>query len=522
MAWQEQIKKLPDNPGCYVFKDSQDHTLYVGKAKNLKKRVTSYARTSGLDAKTFELTKHIKSIEYFVTGNETEALLLEANLIRERQPKYNLDLKGGRRYAYILLTNEPYPRLLTARNTSLKGEYYGPFVSGALRNSLLHTLRKTFFIRTCNKLPRKPCLRYHIGLCKAPCAQLQSIKEYSHNVERVREFLQGKNKEVATELKNRMKLLSEREEYEHAREVRDQLRALEYLQEQQLVERDTAIHEDVMSYVQAGDEVYVLVFNVRNGVLGEQELITIPYSDDFFDEFLRRYYEEQGSSIPKLVLVPHIVGQDTQDYLSHKAGRAIEFRVPQKGSRKELLELVNKNLHATTSAASIAATQFQEFLGLPTPVRTIECFDISHLQGTNVVGSMVRFVDGNPSKKEYRRFKIRTVEGSDDVRSLKEIVRRRYKRLIEEGKTLPDLIVIDGGPSQLSFAQQALEEVGATETPIISLAKKNEEVFVPGGRLPRRFDKKLEMMKVLIAARDEAHRFGLKYHQLLRSKQALE
>jgi len=510
------LSSVPAKPGCYVYKDKKGTIIYIGKAKILKKRVAQYFQRTH-DEKTQQLVKSIHSSEYFVTRTESQALLLEANLIKKHQPKYNIDLKGGKRYAYILLTKEKYPRLLTARDQRQQGYYYGPFVRAHLRHALLHTLRKAFFVRTCRTLPKKPCLRYHIGLCKAPCVQKQSSSEYQHNIQQVKDFLEGKNKKLIKDLRKHMKVLAKDQNFEAAKENRDQIQALEYLQQRQLVEREENVYEDAINYIKHDNQVHILVFNVRNGVLGDRQEFELEYSEGFFDEFLRRYYEDQGEYIPKVILIPEKVEDSTAAYLSRLAGRKIEIRVPQKGARKDLLTLVAKNIEAITQGPNIASQELHNNLQLARTPRVIECFDISHLQGSSMAGSMVQFVNGKPHKNQYRRFKIRTLDQIDDFRAIKEVVYRRYKHLFEQDLPLPDLVVIDGGAEQLKFALQALEEVGV-EIPIIGLAKKFEEIYLPGKRVPLRFSKKLEMMKLLIAARDEAHRFGLKYHHLLRSK----
>lgn len=512
------LASIPHMPGCYLYKDKDGQIIYIGKAKDLKKRVASYFAKNHEDEKTRQLAERIASVELFITTSEHEALLLEANLIKKHKPKYNLELKGGRRYAYILLTDEPYPRLLTARDTSQKGAYYGPFTNGYARQTLLQALQKTFRIRTCRTLPKKPCLRYHLGLCKAPCAGHQSKEDYNHNIGQAAAYLKGGTKTLLKTLEKEMHVHAQAQEYEQAREKRDQIAALQALQERQDVEAANEQDMDAINYVASGENIDLFVFSVRNGLLGDKDEYALEKTDDFLEEFIKRYYEDKGRAMPTTILVPQDIDQDIAGYLSEKAGRNITITSPQRGSKKHLLELVRKNIEAIRGAPSKAAEQLQETLSLPSPPKTIETFDISHLSGTGTVASMVQFLDGKPNKAGYRRFKIKTVDQVDDFRSMQEVVGRRYRRLLEEHKPLPDLVVIDGGAQQLAFALKVLDEAGA-DIPIIGLAKKEEEIYLPDEKTPLRIDKRTEMMKLLIATRDEAHRFAINYQRLLRSKQ---
>lgn len=512
------LKDIPQKPGCYLYKNKDKKIIYIGKAKNLRKRVTSYFQKEHSDLKTRLLVKHIVSVDFFMTKTEVEALLLESNLIKKHKPKYNIELKDSKRYAYILVTSEKYPRILTARDKKRKGQYFGPFTSGYHRHVLIETLQKTFFIRTCRKLPKRACLRYHINLCKAPCEDLQSIEEYNQNVTMAVSYLKGKSSSVITKLEKQMKAHAKKMEYENAKLCKDKIEALSYLHERQIVETTETNYEDAINYVIKENEVYVLVFSVRNGILQDRHEFTLEYKEDFLEEFVKRYYEDSGKFIPKKILLPHALNDlSIASYLSEVAEKKVEIVVPQKGAKKELVTLVRKNLEEIRKAPVLAATQLKEKLNLESAPLVIECFDISHLSGTDTVASMVQFVNGKPNKAGYRRFKIQSVDGVDDFRSMHEVVLRRYKRLKKEGKEFPDLIVIDGGSQQLEFALRALDELGVI-IPIIGLAKQFEEIYVPGKPQPLLFDKKLDMMKLLIFARDEAHRFGLKYQRLLRSK----
>ncbi len=516
------ISKLSTKPGCYLYKDILGEIIYIGKAKNLKKRVSSYFSKDHVDIKTTVLVQNIKEVDTIITPNEMEALLLESQLIKKHKPRYNIDLKYGIRYAWIVLTNEKFPRLLTVRKHGMDGEYFGPFVKGYGRKQLIDILQKKFFIRTCRTLPKKSCLRYHINICKAPCIKEQSHEEYMVQVEQVRKYLQGKNKELVSELQKEMNKFSAEQKYELAQQRRDQITALETVQERIVVENTRDNEEDVINYkkiILKGREVIrFLVFSFRRGVLVEKEEYDVAQEDNVLDEFIKRYYEV--AIIPKTIIIPHaIYDKEIIPYLENICEHKVELVVPQRGLKKDMLNLATTNLEAGLSEAENLAHEFMETLELEKPVRTIECFDISHLSGTNMVGSMSYFKDGKPLKSMYRKFNIKTVVGIDDFRAMKEVVGRRYKRLLEENKEFPDLIVIDGGAIQLDFAKQALDELGLN-IPIIGLAKKFEEIYFPETKEPNRYNKKSAMMKAIIWARDETHRFGITFHRKKRSKAA--
>lgn len=526
-----QINKLPNKPGCYIYKDKNKKVIYIGKAKNIRKRVRNYF-SKDLDIKTTQLVKNICFVDFIITPNEEEALLLEANLIRKQKPKYNIDLKYGVRYAWILLTKEEYPRILTARDKKRDGEYFGPFVSGTLRKNLIEQLQKQFFIRTCRVLPKKTCLRYHMGLCKAPCVGKQSKEDYQEEVEKVRKYLSGKNNELIKELSLEMQTNSQNKKYEKAQRLKEQIESLENLQKQILVDRDRTGEEDVINYIkdvrqidslnksQEETNIKLMVFSFRRGVLQDKQTFKITEKEDWFDEFLKRYYDL--ATPPQTIIVPKKTkDENIEKFLSIKANYKVNIIIPKKGLKKKLLELVHENLIAEQTENQRLAYELQELLKTPYPINTIECFDISHHSGTSMVGSMVHFKKGKPLKSKYRKFKIQTVEGIDDFRAMYEIVYRRYKRLRDTRSEFPDIIIVDGGELQLKFAKRAIDELGLNIA-IVGLAKKFEEIYFPNKKKPIRYDKKLKAMKTIILARDEAHRFGIKYHRLLKSKKTLE
>ena len=514
------MSRIPSKPGCYIFTDKQDRIIYIGKAKNLKKRVTSYFSKQHKELKTKQLVEHIHNCEVIITPNEVEALLLESSLIRQHKPKYNIDLKYGVRYAWIVLTNEQFPRLITARNRGLDGEYFGPFVSGQLRRVLIDTLQKKFFIRTCHTFPKKACLRYHINLCKAPCIKAQNKEEYIQNIELVRAYLQGKNKELIKNLEKEMKSHSKKEQFEVAKLIKEQIDALRFLQERILIENTRLEEQDVIQYLierkKNKDYVKLMIFSFRHGVLHDKEEFTIAHEEEFLESFLKRYYEVAPA--PQEIIIPQeLSDKNIEAYLGKLANYKVKIVVPQRGMKKELLELVAQNLVAKQTEAEQLAKELQTNLQLYYPIRTIECFDISHHSGTSMVGAMVHFKDGKPLKSKYRKFKIQTVEGVDDFRAIKEVVYRRYKRLIESKQELPQLILIDGGEIQVEFAGKALQELGIY-IPYVGLAKREEEIYFPNKKIAQQFSKKSLMMRTLIQARDEAHRFGITYHRLLKKK----
>jgi len=510
------LTALPDDPGCYLFSDESGVIIYIGKAKNLRKRVTSYFQKTDHDPKTRNLIARIASVSMMVTNTETEALLLENNLIKKHQPNYNIDLKDAKRFAYIELTKEPFPRIGFARRTStVEATYFGPFVSAAERDALIRVIKRVFRLRSCRKLPRRACLRYHMKSCSAPCIGVISEEDYHVQVERATALLKGKGRELLASLRSEMAGYSASQDYERALLLRNQIGAIEHLAERQHVERPKETDQDVIAYTVADDTVFLMVFSVEKGLLSGKQEYSFDYREDFFEEFLVQYYADRPP--PAELILPHDVDEALSGYLAEKKGKNVQVTVPKIGEKKKLLELVVKNIEQAFLKNELKVRDLQANLDLPDPPEVIECFDISHLSGTSMVGSMVQFRGGVPDKKNYRRFRIKTIEGIDDVASIAEIVKRRYYRLLEEHTDLPDLIIVDGGKSQLSAARDVLEGLDL-EIPVIAIAKRNEEIYVPGEMLPRRLDPKGKAQRYIQEIRDEAHRFAIAYHKLLRSK----
>lgn len=508
--------KLPTKPGCYLYKNEKDEIIYIGKAKDLKKRVASYFQKRDHDEKTLALINNISDFDYIVTENEVEALLLENTLIKEHKPKYNIDLKDSKKYASIEITDEKFPRLLIARTKHGRGEFFGPFVSGQKRDYIINFLKKTFKLRTCKRLPKKACMRYHINLCDAPCTGNISKDDYDKKIRDIKYVLKGKTKELIEELNKEMKTSSEKLEFEKAIELRNQINALKSLSEKQNMERDRKYNEDIIHYTVYENQVFLLLFNVYKGTLTNKEDFIFDYKKDFLEEFLVQYYSE--NKIPKEIIVPEKIDSSIVDFLNHKKGRKVILTVPEKGEKKNLLLLAKKNLELSFFGDITKVEELQKKLKLNDLPSVIECFDISHLSGTSAVGSMVQFRNGKPDKNNYRRFKIISEEGfQDDFVAMMEVVLRRYTRLVKEKAQMPDLIIIDGGKGQLNCALSVLETL-SLRIPSISIAKKFEEIYLPGRKTPLRLDKKEKALKFIQEIRDEAHRFAIGYNRLLRKK----
>lgn len=512
------IKKIPKDSGCYLFKDKNDNVIYVGKAKNLKKRISNYNRNYDSGIKTKYLIKNVSSIDFVITDNEIEAFILENTLIKKYQPKYNINLKDSKNYAYIKLTDENYPRILISRTKKGKGKFYGPFVSAKERDYILYFLRRTFKIRTCNRIPKKACLRYHINLCSAPCIKNISLEEYNGSIDKIKMVLSGKSKDLIKRMNNKMQNCIEELKYEQALKIRNELSALKKINERQNMQRQIKHNEDIISFKIKNNRVYLLLFHIYNGTLTDKNEFIFDYNDDFLEEFIIQYYSE--NIIPKEIIISKKLSDSIEFFLKTKKGSNVIVNTPLKGEKKQLLNLVNKNINETFFKGLDKTRSLKIKLNLLKIPNTIECFDISHLSGTSIVGSMVQFVEGKPSKKNYRRFRIKTVNKIDDFAAIAEIVRRRYSRLINEKVKLPDLIIIDGGRGQLNSALNELKKLNL-DIPIISIAKKFEEIYTTNKLIPIKLDKKDTSLKYIQQIRDEAHRFAINYNKLLRTKELI-
>jgi excinuclease ABC subunit C len=509
---------LPNEPGCYLFKDKNDIVIYVGKAKNLKKRVKQYSKSSDLDVKTKSMTGYIKSVDFVATDNEVEALILENTLIKKYQPKYNIRMKDAKSHSYILLTDEKFPRVLIARSKNTKGKYFGPFVSATERDYIIQFIKKTFLIRSCKKLPKKECLRYHIKLCEAPCIGLISEKDYNNKIENVKLILTGHTDKLIKKLKTDMKTFSDKNNFENAIRTRNQIIAIDHLNERQNMQREKKFNEDIINYEIKDDKVYLMLFNIYKGTLNNKSDYVFNYNTDFLEEFIVQYYSD--NPVPKELIVPIKISDSMRAFLENLKGSKVKIIKPEKGEKKQLLNLVLKNIEITFFSDIDKVNTLKTRLSLQENPNVIECFDISHLSGTSTAGSMVQFRSGRPDKNNYRRFKIRSIKGIDDTAAIAEVVRRRYSRLKKEDTELPDLIIIDGGRGQLNFALQELEKLNL-KIPIISIAKQFEEIYLPGRFLPLKISKKDKALHFIQEIRDEAHRFAIKYNRLLRKKELI-
>ncbi|MFH1916156.1 MAG: excinuclease ABC subunit UvrC [Nanoarchaeota archaeon] len=509
------LKKLPSQPGCYLFKDSSERIIYVGKAKDLKKRVSSYFKKKDHDPKTLALMSHISDVDFIMTPTEVDALILENNLIKRHLPKYNIDLRDAKRFAYIHLTDEAFPLLEIARKMDLSGQYFGPFTSAEKRDEIILALNKAFHLRTCKHLPKgRMCDRHHFA-CKGPCILGTSEEAYNKRVYEAIGVLKGRTHEIIQLLTTEMQLRSKNQEFEIAMKMRDQIDALTILNLKQTMQRNKKYDEDILNYIVHEGQVNLLLFNIYKGTLAEKHTYSFDYHEGFFEEFIVQYYSD--NPVPKELILPIEIEAGLKEFLEKKREGKVILTLPKQGEKKQLLSLVKKNIELTFQKEALILTAVKESLRLEKIPHTIECFDISHLSGTSVVGSMVAFKDGKADKSNYRRFRIKTVTGIDDFASIKEIVQRRYARLKQEGKSYPDLIIIDGGLGQLHSAQEALNIVGA-DIPIISIAKRLEEIYLPGLSSPLRLDPKGKALLFIRQVRDEAHRFAIAYNRLLRKK----
>ncbi|MBU0536154.1 MAG: excinuclease ABC subunit UvrC [Nanoarchaeota archaeon] len=520
----DQSKNLPNDPGCYLFRDKSKNIIYIGKAKNLKKRVGSYFSGKTLDPKTSVLVTQIADIDFIATENEIEALILENNLIKKHLPKYNINLKDGKRYAYLEVTGEEFPRILIARSSECStpgGKLFGPFVSGTERNEIMEFLVRSLGIRTCRRLPRKACLRYPIGLCLAPCILPDVKDEYLSSISYAKDILSGKSKEALVRLKKDMSELSKKKDYESALKKRDVIIGIRRINEAQNMERNKAYDENAISYMVRDDKIYLLLFRIKKGILESKEEFIFSHdnaisNEEILEDFIIQYYSE--NPIPKEILIHSVISPSVGKFLSEKKGRPVKIVSPIKGDKKHLIDLAKKNLELVFFAQEKKLTELKEVLNLETIPDIIECFDISHISGTSMVGSMVRFRRGIEDKANYRRFKIRSVKGIDDTSAIAEVVRRRYSRLRDSGAKMPDLIIIDGGIGQLNSALSELEKLGL-KIPIISIAKQFEDVYTPKSNVPLNIDKRSSALNLIQRARDEAHRFAISYNRLLRKKE---
>ncbi len=594
---QQKLDTIPTNPGVYLMKDEHAEIIYVGKAINLRNRVRSYFHAPGeYDHKTSRLVERIRDIEFIVTESELEALVLECNLIKKFKPHFNIRLKDDKRYPYIKVTwQEPFPKVFLTRRMDNDGaRYFGPFTAVWAVHETLDTLRKVFPYLTCDRditgHDKRACLYYDIGLCMAPCIGAASREDYRAMIDRLCMFLEGKTEEVTASIRARLDEAVEKLQFERAARYRDQLQALARIAEHQKVVSPTMVDQDVIAFACDDGDACVQVFFVRGGKLLGREFFVLEGTEDENDadvvaSFIKQFYDE-AATVPPEILVPDTIDEAKiiEQWLEHRRGQTVMLNVPRSGIGRELVDMATENARATLASLKAqwladenkqmnAVAELQEALALENPPLRMECYDISNTQGTNSVGAMVVFERGAAKKSDYRKFKIKTVEGANDFASLQEVLRRRFKRLVvaeeaayaieqeedagangssgsvgpappsrvaqgdrpsvprrkkdalpgkdDSWKRMPDLVIVDGGKGQLSAAQEVFKELGIEGVQLISLAKHEEEVFALNRPDSLRLPHSSEALKLLQRIRDEAHRFGITYHRQLRAKRGL-
>lgn len=534
---KEKVNKLPTEPGVYQFLDSNGTIIYIGKAKNLKNRVSSYFIKTNQSSKTMALVLKICDLQYIVVNSEQDALLLENNLIKKYKPRYNILLKDDKTYPWICITNEPFPRVFITRKFVRNGsEYFGPYTSSKFANTLISLIKSLYKLRTCNLNINKSyiysgkykvCLEYHIGNCMAPCVRKVSAEEYGEWISQIRNILKGNISIVIDAMNQKMKECAISLQYEKAQEIKEAMEVLKNYQAKSTIVRTSINDIDVFSYIEDDKYVYVNYLRIIHGAVNQVHTVELERKLEEAKESLLSFaileIRQLVNSISREILVPFY-----PDVLMD----GIHYFIPRRGEKKQLLDLSERNAKFFKLDRERQRGQFKKEDGvfrilhtiktelkLPRTPHRMECFDNSNIQGINPVASCVVFIDGKPAKREYRHFHVKTVVGPDDFASMEEIVYRRYYRMLDEGKELPDLIIIDGGKGQLHAALNSLEKLNLSgQVPIIGLAKRMEEIFYPGDSEPYLLAKNSIALKTLMYIRDEAHRFGITFHRKLREK----
>ncbi|WP_405285104.1 excinuclease ABC subunit UvrC [Gaopeijia maritima] len=547
---EDRLPTLSRRPGVYLFKDARGEVIYVGKAKRLRDRVRSYFRAdSHHSIKTRELVRRIADLETLVVGSEVEALILEANLIKEHQPRFNLQLRDDKRYPYIKVTREPFPRVFVTRKVRNDGgSYFGPYTSVGSMRQALEVIKRLYTVRSCRynlpkETPERPCLDYHIERCKAPCVGYQSQEDYQAMIDEILAILGGDTEALRRDAEARMRTAAEELDFEAAARLRDVVRGLDSLSREQRVQQVGGGSRDVVGIARDGDIAVGVVLKIRDGILLGRD--TLRFSDiqdeseeELLTAFTSRFYLGRGDQVlrelPREVLLPSdFADRETlEKVLSEAAGRRVATHVPQRGDKLRLVELAGTNarhgLEDRVAGLAVAGDRadetlfdLQEKLDLKVVPRLMVCFDISHTQGTDTVASAVVFENGEPRKSDYRHMKIQGEWGNDDYASMHEAVTRWFRRRRDEGRPLPDLCLIDGGKGQLGAARMALADLGMADVQLAALAKREEEVFLPGRSRPVLLDRRDRALHVLQRIRNEAHRFAITYNRKLRRKRTI-
>jgi excinuclease ABC subunit C len=543
MSLEDKLARLPDRPGVYLYRDAKAQVIYVGKAASLKSRVRSYFQESRApDPKTDALVRQIADLEYIVTDNELEAMMLEANLVRKHRPRYNIILRDDKHYPFLrLTTDEEFPRLLVARRVRNDGStYFGPFYPATAMRETLRLTRQLFPLRTCSitidgQLER-PCIQYAIHRCNAPCTGWETQEGYGQTVRDVKRFLEGKDEDLARRLTDEMETAATEEKFERAAVLRDQIQSLNKVRERQKIISTEEVDQDVIGVVRQGSDACVELFFVRKGRLVGQEAFFFDkvsgWSDgEILSAFVRQFYVKAVVPAPELLLSEAIPEPElVTEWLSGLAGRRVTLSTPQRGSRREFVAMAEANAAIALQNHLLSRDDRQQYvleelrraLSLPGAPNRIEGYDISNIQGTEQVGSMVVWENGDLKKDDYKRFRIRTVAGADDFASLREVLTRRFAKALEQGSVLPDLVLIDGGRGQLNVGLSVLQELGLDWLPVIGLAKQQEEVYVGESPQPLALDPTSPALHTLQRIRDEAHRFAITYHKKLRDRRTIQ
>lgn len=550
MELTEKIKNLPTSPGVYLFKNKNGKVIYVGKATSLRNRVRSYFQTGKhFDAKTVALVRNISDLEYIVTDTEAEALILEDTLIKRYKPKYNVMLRDDKTYPYIRITNEEYPRIFSTRRVVRDGsKYFGPYADVKSMKRIIKLVRTIFRLRSCKlKLTDeairqgkfKICLDYQIKKCDGPCEGLISREQYLESVKNAISLINGKTLQIEKDLLQKMQQFAEELKFEQAAYYRNQYLLLKEYSEHQKIVTTEPVDRDVFGFASENEIACVLVFNIREGkLIGKRHFIMQNKIGSSFSDILQAGIEKlylETEFIPDEILLPFPLEEDKfiLEYLKSQKGKKVEISIPKLGDKRKLVNLANENAHFQLREHLLAlmkkdaelpkrVLEVQKDLQLSKPPRKIECFDNSHIQGSDYVSSVVVFKDCKPNKSEYRKFKIKTVEQNDDFAAMREAVFRRYRRLLEENKELPDLVIIDGGKGQLNEAVSVLKELGIFDNvQVISIAKRLEEIFKPGIQEPIVLPRSSTTLQLIQQIRDEAHRFAITYHRKLRTKRTI-
>ncbi len=545
VALTEKLDSLPNRPGVYLFKGADGQVIYVGKARVLRDRVRSYFQASRASL-PFEVLKtrmveEIADLDLVVTDTEMEALALENNLIKRHKPAYNVRLRDDKNHPYLKLTlAEEYPRLYVVRRPAEdENAYGGPYIPASLGRKTANVVRRVFGVRSCkeelNGRRPRPCLQYQIKRCIAPCvAELCSLDRYRRSCDAARLFLEGRSDEVLGRLREQMQGASAADRFEEAASLRDQVRALERMEAPQKITTTDIEERDLFGACVEGERAALQVFSVRDGKVVAREGYLVPRlteADGFLASSIQQFYSD-GRYVPRELLIESEIPERAllEEWLSTRRGTQVRIRVPQRGEKVRLLELVQRNArlafdlewkHPRQQSQEILRA-LRDLLDLELPPRRIECFDISNISGSDIVASMVSFEDARPKKSEYRKFRIKSVSGApDDFASMREVIGRRYKRLLEEGKDLPDLVLVDGGKGQLGAAAQALDELGLGDQPLASLAKREELIFVRGQNAAIALEHSSPVLQLVQRVRDEAHRFAIGFHRKTRSARTL-